>query len=101
MLLGSNPDLLPAVSRIYGQFITDDPANEANIIFRKLLLKKLQEDQNILFNEMLSWLFVQQKEFKKAFLQEKAIYHRNNQGLGPIMRLTLLANEEGASEYSS
>ncbi len=97
-VLGSNPGLLPGVSRIYGQFITEDPANEANIIFRKLLLKKLQEDQNILYNEMLSWLFVQQKEFKKAFLQEKAIYRRSQQGLAPIMRLTVLANEDDQSE---
>ncbi len=97
-VLGKNPNLLPGVSRIYGQFITEDPHNEANIIFRKLLLKKLQEDQNILFNEMLSWLFVQQKEFKKAFLQEKAIYRRSQHGLGPIMRLTMLANEENQPE---
>lgn len=97
-VLGNNPNLLPGVSRIYGQFITEDPRNEANIIFRKLLLKKLQEDQNILFNEMLSWLFVQQKEFKKAFLQEKAIYRRSQQGLGSIMRLTVMANEEGQAE---
>lgn len=94
-VLGNNPNLLPGVSRIYGQFITEDPRNEANKIFRKLLLKKLQEDQNILFNEMLSWLFVQQKEFKKAFLQEKAIYRRSEQGLGAIMRLTVMANEAG------
>ena len=97
-VLGSNPNLLPGVSRIYGQFITDDPANEANLIFRKLLLKKLQEDQNILFNSMLSWLFVQQKEYQKAFQQEKAIYRRSNQGLGSILRLTVIAREEGQPE---
>lgn len=97
-VLGENPNLLPGVSRIYGQFITEDPENEANIIFKKLLLKKLQEDQNILFNEMLSWLFIQQKDFKKAFLQEKAIYKRSGQGLGPIMRLTVLANEEDQTD---
>jgi tetratricopeptide (TPR) repeat protein len=97
-VLGKNPNLLPGISRIYGQFISEDAANEANVIFRKLLLKKLQDDQNILYNEMLSWLFMQQKEFKKAFLQEKAIYKRSQQGLNPIMRLTVLANEEGESE---
>ncbi|GAB2763580.1 tetratricopeptide repeat protein [Actinomadura fibrosa] len=97
-VLALNPGLLPGVSRIYGQFITDDPTNEANVIFKNLLLKKLQEDQNILFNQMLSWLFVQQKEYKKAFLQEKAIYRRNDQGLGSIMQLTTLAKEEGESE---
>ena len=97
-VLGNNPDLLPGVSRIYGQFISDDPTNEANIIFRKLLLKRLQEDQNILYNEMLSWLFIQQKEFQKAFLQEKAIYRRNRHGLGAIMQLTMLAREDDQPE---
>ena len=97
-VLGNNPDLLPGVSRIYGEFITDDPANVANITFRKLLLKKLQEDQNILFNNMLSWLFIQQKEYQKAFQQEKAIYRRSNEGLGPILRLTVMAREEGQLE---
>ncbi|MHA6278827.1 tetratricopeptide repeat protein [Salinimicrobium sp. CAU 1759] len=96
-VLGNNPNLLPGVSRIYGQFITDDPANEANLIFRRLLLKKLQEDQNLLFNSMLSWLFVQQKEYQKAFQQEKAIYRRSDQGLGAILRLTVMAREEGQS----
>jgi tetratricopeptide (TPR) repeat protein len=97
-VLGNNPNLLPGVSRIYGQFITDDPASEANTIFRKLLLKKLQEDQNILYNEMLSWLFVQQKEYQKAFQQEKAIYRRSQQGLGAILRLTIMAREEGQAQ---
>ncbi len=97
-VLGNNPNLLPGVSRIYRQFISDDPANEANLIFRKLLLKKLQEDQNILYNNMLSWLFVQQKEYQKAFQQEKAIYRRSNQGLGSILRLTVMAQEEGQLE---
>lgn len=97
-LLGANPDLLPAVSRIYGQFISDDPENEANQIFRKLLLKRLQEDQNILYNEMLSWLFIQQKEFSKAFLQEKAIYRRGQKGLGSIMQLSSMAREEDQPE---
>jgi len=97
-VLGNNPDLLPGVSRIYGEFITDDPTNVANITFRKLLLKKLQEDQNILFNNMLSWLFIQQKEYQKAFQQEKAIYRRSNEGLGAILRLTVMAREEGQFE---
>ncbi|WP_029034476.1 tetratricopeptide repeat protein [Salinimicrobium terrae] len=97
-VLGNNPDLLPGVSRIYGQFITDDPANDANLTFRKLLLKRLQEDQNILFNNILSWLYIQQKEYQKAFQQEKAIYRRSDQGLGPILRLTIMAREEDQQE---
>lgn len=99
-VLGENPDLLPGVSRMYGEFISDDPTNEANVIFRKLLLKKLQEDQNILFNEMLSWLFIQQKDFQKAFVQEKAIYRRNTSGLGAIMQLPMMARENDQPEIA-
>ena len=47
---------------------------------------------------MLSWLFIQQKEYQKAFQQEKAIYRRSNQGLGAILRLTVMAREEGQPE---
>ena len=94
-LVGQNPSFLPTVRGMFGQFITEDQGNESNIIFRKLLLKKLQEDQDILFNEMLSWLFVQQKEFKKAFLQEKAIFRRSEENqLGRIIQLAVMSKEE-------
>ena len=68
-----NETLLPAVSRIYGQFITEDPENEANRLFRQQLLKRLQDDQSIILNEMLSWLYIQQQDFDKAFLQLKGL----------------------------
>ncbi|HET8754134.1 MAG TPA: tetratricopeptide repeat protein, partial [Salinimicrobium sp.] len=93
-LIEKNPNFLPAASRVYSQFITEDPQNEANIIFRKLLLKKLQENQEILFNEMLSWLFIQQNEFKKAFLQEKAIYNRSDSNLSRIIQLAVMSKEK-------
>ncbi len=86
-----NETLLPAVSRIYGQFITEDPENEANRLFRQQLLKRLQDDQSIILNEMLSWLYIQQQDFDKAFLQLKAIYRRSGGDLGPLMRLSLSA----------
>ena len=94
-LVGVNPSFLPTVRRMYGQFITEDSANEANIIFRQLLLKKLRENPDILYNEMLSGLFMQQKDFKKAFLQEKAIYRRSGgERIGRIIQLSFMAKEE-------
>lgn len=57
-------------------FITTDPAYPNNVLLRKLLLKNAQENPDILWNELLSWLFIQQKQYKKAFHQEKAIYKR-------------------------
>ncbi|WP_424492974.1 tetratricopeptide repeat protein [Salinimicrobium sp. GXAS 041] len=94
-LVGTNPAFLPTVRRMYGQFLTEDPNNEANLLFRKLLLKKLRENPDTLYNEMLSGLFMQQKEFKKAFLQEKAIYLRSGgEQIGRIIQLAFMAKEE-------
>ncbi len=93
-LIEKNPEFLPTLYRNFSQYITDDPANEANVLFRRLLLKKSQENQNLLYNEMLSWLFIQQGEYAKAFLQEKAIFRRTGENLGRIIQLALLSRGE-------
>lgn len=93
-LVEKNAAFLPSAYHSYSQFITEDPENEANVLFRQLLIKKSQKDQDIVFNEMLSWLFMQQKEFGKAFTQEKAVYRRSGDGLGRLMQLAVAAREE-------
>ena len=93
-LIYKNPAYIPTAQRNFGQFITDNADNEANIIFRKLLLKKLQQDPSIIYNELLSWLFIQQKDFKKAFAQEKAIYKRSGGALQGVINLAEIAMEE-------
>jgi tetratricopeptide (TPR) repeat protein len=42
----------------------------------------------------LSWFYVQQKEFGKAFIQEKSIYKRSPESLSSIVSLGQLAIEE-------
>ncbi len=66
--------------RNFSLYVTEDPLNEANILLKKAVLQKLQESPNVLYNELLSWLFIQQKDYKKAFAQEKAIYRRMGDG---------------------
>jgi len=84
-------------NREFNRYISEDAQSEANSIFRKLLLKRLQEDPQLLYNEMLSWLFVQQKDFDKAFAQERAIFKRGEKSLQGILNLAMLARE--AEEY--
>lgn len=93
-LLKIQPNYINIVQRNFGDYIAEDSTNEANVIFKKLLIKKLQQNPDILYNEMLSWLFVQQKEFKKAFIQEKAIYKRKNEGPEGIIDLARIAIAE-------
>lgn len=90
-LIEENPNLFPVANREFGRYISEDANNEANQTFRKILLKRLQEDPQILYNEMLAWLFIQQKEFDKAFAQQKAVYRRGEAGLQDILNLGVLA----------
>ncbi len=97
-LISSNPDFFGVVSREFSRYISDDPQDEGNVIFRKLLLQRLQKEPLILYNELLSWLFSQQKQFDRAFVQEKAIYKRGEPSFQGLINLTLMAKEAGDYE---
>ena len=82
-----NPKYVSSIQRYVSRFITDDNQNENNILFRKLVLKRLQNNPNDVWNELLSWLFMKQKDYHKALIQEKAIYKRNGSNLNTIFDL--------------
>ncbi|WP_461443905.1 tetratricopeptide repeat protein [Maribacter sp.] len=64
------------VLRNFDDFVTPDPENENNIRLKAILLEGAQKTPNLKWNELLSWLFVQQKQYGSAFRQEKAIFRR-------------------------
>lgn len=66
------------VLRNIDDFINDDSQNENNKKLRKILLQNAQKNPDVLWNELLSWLFVRQKQLNSAFAQEKAIYKRTD-----------------------
>lgn len=97
-LVDKDPEIGLKLVREFDRFITEDPTNPANIGLRKQLLQNLQKNPLVIYNELLGWLFVQQKEYKKAFAQEKAIYRRNEQDLQRIIQLTMIARSDGDLE---
>ena len=90
----ANEVALNNIKRAINDFITDDSLNENNILFRKILLRKIQQEPNIIWNNLLSWLFIQQKDFGKAFIQEKAIFNRRPESLNRIVELSNIAMNE-------
>ena len=96
----STPSALRNVKRSINEFITEDSANENNILFRKMLLKKMQQEPNTMWNDLLSWLFIQQKDFKKAFTQEKAIYKRQPESLNRIRDIAVMAKNENQNDIA-
>lgn len=96
----SNPVALSNIKRAMNDFISEDGTNENNILLRKIVLKKLQQGPSLLWNQLLSWLFIQQKDYNKAFTQEKAIFNRQPESLASIESLALNAIDEGEHEVA-
>ena len=78
------------VLRNIDHFVTSDPVNDNNIKLKKILLLKAQKKPDVLWNELLSWLFIQQRQYRSAFNQEKAIYRRTDGGT--LERMESLGN---------
>lgn len=93
-LIKKNKAVTTTVQNLISKFLTDNPKNSNNILLKKTLLKNLQTTPDTFWNEQLSWLFVQQKEFNKAFIQEKAIYKREGETLQRLFELGVLAQQQ-------
>ncbi|WP_066223336.1 tetratricopeptide repeat protein [Formosa haliotis] len=92
--LEKNPIYSNDLKRAFGDFLNENPSNDNNILLRKTLLRKIQQNPDLIWNELLSWLFIQQKEFPKAFQQEKAIYNRRPESLTRMEELASIATHE-------
>lgn len=95
-----NESYVNTIKREFSTFISESEENENNIILRKILLKKIQTAPNILWNELLSWLFIQQKDYKKAFVQEKAIFKRQLESLDRIEELANIAYNQKQNDMA-
>lgn len=97
-LISSNETYISTVKSYLGRFITDDTENEHSILLRKLIVKRLQSDPIIIWNNLLSWVFMQQKEYDKALIQEKAIFKRNGVDLNSIVEIGQIAFDDKVYE---
>jgi len=95
------PEFLNNGKRTFSEFISEDPTNQNNIFLKRLLLKKIQTNPNIYWYELLSWLFIQEHDYDKAFIQEKALYLRNPESLNRMFELAITAMEEKSYESAT
>ncbi|WP_291131810.1 tetratricopeptide repeat protein [Flavobacterium sp. UBA7682] len=89
-----NPQNLPIIQNQLSRFMTEDGDENFNNSLKKALLIRTQKTQDVFWNDFLSWYFVQQKEYGKAFIQQKAIYKRNPESFGNIVNLGEMAIED-------
>jgi lipopolysaccharide biosynthesis regulator YciM len=95
-LVDKNEKYLNVVQRYSGKYITNDPENDTNILFKKAVLRKSTSEPKAVWNVLLSWLFAQQKEYKKALIQEKALYSRGLHNLNAFFDLGKVAFESAS-----
>jgi len=85
------------ILRSIDAFITSDAESSNNVALKTILLENVQQNPDVIWNELLSWLFVQQQQYGSAFRQEKAIYKRmgggNTQRLESLGKLALEEND--------
>ena len=90
----NNPQNLIMIQSQLSRFMTEDSSLTFNDSLKKALLIRAQKTQDVFWNQYLSWFYVQQKEYGKAFIQEKAIYKRNPESFSNIVNLGQMAMEE-------
>ena len=99
-MIAKNQSYFSTVQRYAGRFISDDSQDSNNQLLRKLLIKRVQTTPNDSWNILLSWLYMQQKDFEKALIQEKALFKRNLEDLNRIVDLGIIAFENKDYETS-
>ncbi len=96
----ANPQNSIQIQNQLARFMVEEGGENFNESLRKALITRAQKNQDVFWNEYLSWYYVQQKEFGKAFIQEKAVYKRNPDSLLSIVNLAQLAIEEDNPEVA-
>ena len=92
-LIDKNENYFSTVQRYSANFITNDKTDPNNVLFRNLLLKRAQSNPKDAWNILLSWLFMQQEDYKKALVQEKSLYRRKPGNLNRVAEIGYLSYE--------
>jgi tetratricopeptide (TPR) repeat protein len=98
----NNPQNASLIQTQLSRFMNGETDNTAfKDAMRKALILRTQKDQDVFWNHYLSWFYVQQKEFGKAFIQEKAIYKREPESLSSIVNLSQFALNEDDTDTAA
>lgn len=90
----TNESFLDRVLLILSEYIVKDANSNYNLILKKIILKKIQSSNSVFWNHMLSWLYNQQKDYKKSLVQQISIYRREQISLQGVIDVGFLAKKD-------
>jgi len=89
--LSANPTRLSSIKTLFQRYLEE----EDYTILQKQLYERIQEDREVVyFPEMLSWVFIQKKDYKNAFRQERALDRQLEENGTRVYRLAEIANND-------
>ncbi|MCR9286802.1 MAG: tetratricopeptide repeat protein [Bacteroidetes bacterium] len=95
--LESNPNRLNSIKSQFTRYIREQEDFDE---LQAQLYERIQTNRdNVQFPELLTWLFIQQKDYRGAFRQVKALDRRLGENGGRINRLAQIAANDG--DYDS
>lgn len=69
------------------KYLTSDPSNPYNATLRRILLRQVMRHPEPALIELLEWLYVNEKQYDKAFVQAKGLYLRGLLSLHELLDL--------------
>ncbi len=90
-LIEKEPKYASQVKYYLTRSISQDPENAANLILKNQLVQRIKDTHATTWYRLLQWLYTQQKEYKKAFLQLKSLYRKGDAELSEIYHLAQTA----------
>lgn len=97
-LIEKNKNYYTTVFRYLSKFITTDSEDAYNKLLKRQLIIRLQQNPNIAWNKLLSWLYSKQEDYQKALKQEIAIYKREGISFTNLFTLAEKAFDKNDSE---
>jgi tetratricopeptide (TPR) repeat protein len=90
--MDANPDLVNNLKVIFQRYLTEEDYRE----LQAQLYQRIQNnDRNLNNNELLTWVFIQRKDYRNALRQVKALDRRLRENGGRIFRLGEVAADDG------
>lgn len=91
--LDANPRRLGTLRTIFQRYLSDDDFE----VLKTKLYERIQKNRNALhYPELLTWVFIQQKDYRGAFRQVRAIDRRMRENGMRIYQLGEIAANDGA-----
>ena len=91
-LLANNEAYIQAVQNSLSRFMDFELQDGRSELLRTELLRRIQRDpQRTIFQELLIWMYIQQKDLTSAFVQSRAMDKRFEEGGTRLMELARIA----------